>query len=94
MLCRLRHPNIMVLLAIATCGNKLYISTKLINGADLGSVLFRDEPKFALVENNRHSIAMQFLKAVYLHCQGIVHQDSKPANVLITAYSMVTKLYD
>lgn len=95
MLCRLRHPNIVALLAIATRGNNLYVDTELIDGADLGSLLFGDEPKFALAEKNRHSIAMQLLQAVaYMHGQGVVHQDIKPANVLITANSMVTKLSD
>lgn len=94
MLGRLRHPNIVQLLAIATSGNHLYVCTEFVDGVDLESLIFEGE-KFLLAENDKHNITLQVLQAVaYIHAQRVVHQDIKPANVLVTAKSLVTQVCD
>lgn len=95
MLSRLRHPNIVALLAVDTSGKHLYVCTEFVNGCDLESIIFEDCTFQALQLNDKNSISLQLLQAVsYMHGQGVIHQDIKSRNILVNAQSLVTKICD
>ncbi|XP_070537754.1 uncharacterized protein [Ptychodera flava] len=89
---RIRHPNIVQLMAVGTEKNQLYIISEYINGANLEEVLFTGAD-FKI--HNKPYVASQLCQAVsYMHCNGIIHRDIKPANVLVTKDTLVTKVCD
>jgi tRNA A-37 threonylcarbamoyl transferase component Bud32 len=95
LLSHLSHPNIVLMLAIATSGKHLYVCTEYVDGASLEGIIFDDDCTFILSEDNKHNIATQILQAIaYMHSQNIIHQDIKPANILVTKQSLKTKLCD
>lgn len=96
LLSRLRHPHIVQLLAIATSGNHLFLGTEFIDGTDLENLIFNDDSSFTkLQDSSKNYISLQILQGMaYMHATNIIHQDVKPANVLVTRNSFVTKLCD
>jgi serine/threonine protein kinase len=95
LLSHLSHPNIVLMLAIAISGKYLYVCTEYVDGASLEDIIFDDECTFVLSEQNKHYIATQILQAMaYMHSQNIIHQDIKPANILVTKQSLQTKICD
>jgi serine/threonine protein kinase len=98
---RIRHPNIVQIMAIAMGKNAIYIVSELVNGANLEDLLFSDEDDggcpFTIPSDKKTFIGRQIVQAVaYLHNRkpSILHRDIKPANVLVANESYVTKLCD
>ena len=98
---RIRHPNIVQIMAVALGKSSVYIVCELINGANLDELLFskdEDTPTaFNLPNDQKSFVARQIIQAVaYLHNLNppIIHRDIKPANVLVASDSYVTKLCD
>jgi serine/threonine protein kinase, bacterial len=75
------HPNVVPLYDFGEVDGLLYIAMRLVDGADLAS-LIKDGPMqpdraFALLAQVAEALDM-------LHGRGLVHLDVKPANVLVT----------
>ena len=96
---KIRHPNIVQIMAVATGKNAVYIVSELVKGANLDELLFPDDDAaaFTIPDNQKPFVGQQIVQAVaYLHNlkPAIIHRDIKPANVLVAAGSFVTKLCD
>ncbi|XP_063078271.1 interferon-induced, double-stranded RNA-activated protein kinase-like [Engraulis encrasicolus] len=82
---RLSHPNIVQMMAVAKSETEILIANAYIHGADLDDVLHGDGP-VKLQEEDKLSVALDISKAVeYIHWKGIIHQDLKPANIMVAA---------
>ncbi|CAC5399906.1 unnamed protein product [Mytilus coruscus] len=97
--CKIRHPNIVQLMAVAYDCHGINLVTEFINGFNMEDLIFDEETKrnTSLNLSNKLFISMQCLQAVsYLHDleKAIIHRDIKPANILIDGQSYITKLCD
>ncbi len=80
-LARLEHPNLVNVLDFFEEGDKAYLVMDLVEGESLDE---RIEREGALPEDQVLRWADQLLDALaYCHAQAIIHQDVKPANILI-----------
>ena len=97
---KIRHPNIVQIMAVAIGKSAIYIVFEVVIGANLEELLFSDEDDhcaFTILCEKKEFIGRQIVQAVaYLHNRKppILHRDIKPANVLVTNESYVTKLCD
>ena len=94
-----QHQNIVQFMAYAIEEDDLYIITEFINGNNLQDRLFKKKirSKHYLRIKNKNLISLQCCMAIaYLHHIDpmIIHQDIKPANVLIYEAHFVVKLCD
>ena len=75
------HPNVVPLYDFGEVDGLLYIAMRLVDGADLASLIkdgpLQPERAFALLGQVAEALDM-------LHDRGLVHLDVKPANVLVT----------
>jgi serine/threonine protein kinase len=78
----LEHPNVAPLYEAGEQGGTVYIVTRWVEGADLGTLILNDSP----VEPARAArIAAQIAAALEVaHEKGLVHRDVKPSNVIVT----------
>ncbi len=78
----LEHPNVAPLYEAGEEGGTVYIVTRWVEGADLGTLILSDSP----VEPARAArIAAQIAAALEVaHEKGLVHRDVKPSNVIVT----------
>ena len=94
--CRARHPNIVQLMGMSTDDHYLYIISELVDGQNLEDVLFTNAT-IQLQQSDKILIANNCSSALcYLHNLHplIIHQDVKPANVIVTHNTRVAKLCD
>ena len=98
---KIRHPNIVQIMAVALAKTAVYIVCELVDGANLEELLFSDEEdggaSFCIPIDKKPFIGKQIVQAVaYLHNlkPPILHRDIKPANVLVSRESYLTKLCD
>jgi serine/threonine-protein kinase len=77
----LDHPNVIPIHSAGEWEGVLYIAMRLVDGADLRSVLRQGPlpPKVAVGVIGQVASALDAA-----HAQGLVHRDVKPANVLVT----------
>ncbi|KAK3086775.1 hypothetical protein FSP39_023122 [Pinctada imbricata] len=83
---KIRHPNIIQLMAYTTEKNKLYMILELNDGKNLEEVIF-DDHEGIIPLDIKMEITRSVIKAVaYLHNQSppIIHMDIKPENVLVS----------
>ena len=76
-LAMLHHPNIVKVYAAGTAGERLFYAMDLVRGTDLRDVKPADEEDVAILGLS----AAQAL--AYAHRCGVIHQDVKPANLLV-----------
>lgn len=99
---KIRHPNIVQIMAVALGKSAVYIVCELVNGANLDELLFWNDEEatsstFTIPDDKKPYVGRQIVQAVaYLHNlkPPILHRDIKPANVLVATGSYVTKLCD
>ncbi|XP_070568035.1 uncharacterized protein [Ptychodera flava] len=92
---KLRHPNIVALLGVFITKVRFYMVNQYIYGDNLNELLHHadEKPKLKLKANGY--VAYQVaLGLQYLHTNKIVHQDLKPANILVEAKSRKTYICD
>ena len=93
---KLRHPNIVLLMAHAMEGNRLHLITELIDGDSLDDVLFSGH-YLSMELPVKLSVCKKICQAVaYLHSNipAIIHRDIKPENLLIGDNCNTVKLCD
>jgi serine/threonine-protein kinase len=79
---RLNHPNIVRLQASGECAGLMFFCMDFVPGFN-GAELVRREG--TLPAARAVAITLQLLDALeYAHCEGVVHRDVKPANVMVT----------
>ncbi|XP_013856618.1 serine/threonine-protein kinase mos, partial [Austrofundulus limnaeus] len=92
---RLSHPNIVRLMAVARTDSCFYLAAEYIHGATLNQVLHADSCVVKLEEDDASFISLDLSMAVeYIHAQRIIHQDIKPANVMVHQQSKRAVLTD
>jgi serine/threonine-protein kinase len=81
-LARLQHPNLVSVtdfLQVEGCG---FLVMQLIDGLDLGQTIAKKGGPLDL--DQVHEVSWDVLSALdYIHANGVVHRDVKPANILI-----------
>ena len=93
---KLRHPNIVLLMAHAMEGNRLHLITELIDRDSLDDVLFSGN-YLSMELPVKLSVCKKICQAVaYLHSNipAIIHRDIKPENLLIGDTCNTVKLCD
>ncbi|XP_041956876.1 GTPase IMAP family member 8-like isoform X3 [Alosa sapidissima] len=91
---RLSHSNIVRILAVAKSETQILIANEYIHGANLQQILFTDTP-IELQLEDKLFVALDIAMAVeYIHGRKIIHQDLKPANIMITADNKKAHLTD
>ncbi|NIR30431.1 MAG: serine/threonine protein kinase [Gammaproteobacteria bacterium] len=74
----LRHPHIITIYDVGTTDELLYIAMEYVDGGDLGARIRAGlEPSEALDIVAKIASALQCA-----HCEGVIHRDVKPANIL------------
>ncbi|XP_066574985.1 uncharacterized protein LOC136764656 isoform X2 [Amia ocellicauda] len=96
LMCRnLSHPNIVRFIAAAKTERFVLLVYEYIHGADLHIVLKGDYLSIQLTREDKSHIALDLAMAVeYIHSKHIIHQDIKPANVMLEAKSKKAYLID
>ncbi|XP_076157266.1 uncharacterized protein LOC143140340 isoform X2 [Alosa pseudoharengus] len=81
---RLSHPNIVRMMAVAKSETKILIANEYIQGANLNQVIYKDIP-IKLQYEDKLCVALDIAMAVeYIHDKRIIHQDLKPANIMVS----------
>ncbi|XP_040286037.1 serine/threonine-protein kinase STY13-like [Bufo bufo] len=81
---RLSHPNIVRFMAAAKTESLVLIANEYIHGASLHTVLHGSENSVMLDADEKNYVALEISMAVeYIHSKNIIHQDLKPANIII-----------
>jgi serine/threonine protein kinase len=93
---QLKHINIVQLIAAATEGCKYYLLCEYINGYNLDTIIFDSTP-IQVTDEFKRSVALQTARALaYLHGRSpmIIHQDLKPANIMVDKTTLHVKVCD
>ena len=82
---RLEHPNVVRLYHYGRGKGVLYIAMQYVDGTDLATLLARHrEAGERLPPEEARRLVRQVGQALdYVHSQGIIHRDVKPANIII-----------
>ncbi|XP_063067265.1 RAC family serine/threonine-protein kinase homolog [Engraulis encrasicolus] len=82
------------MMAVATTETKILIANEYINGANLQQIL-HTEITLKLQQEDKLFVALDLAMAVeYIHGKKIIHQDLKPANIMVAAENKKAYLTD
>ena len=96
---RIRHPNIVQLIAMASESQGVYLVEEYIIGCNMDDSVFDEtiRKKLKWNEKKKSFVIKQCVQAIaYLHQLNppVIHRDIKPANALISYNSLITKICD
>ncbi|XP_062593625.1 uncharacterized protein LOC134255124 [Saccostrea cucullata] len=96
---KIRHPNIVLFLAVARAPATVYLVHEYIDGCNMEDAIFDQETKQLMDIKPEHKlfILRQCVQGVaYLHAlvPAVIHQDIKPSNIMIKKVCHTTKLCD
>lgn len=94
---RVRHPNIVQLMAYCTEVDNLHLVSDFVNGPNLEEVIFGSQYEEFLKAIDKKDVSLQVVSAVaYLHNMEppIIHRDIKPENIILDKKSFTAKLCD
>jgi eukaryotic-like serine/threonine-protein kinase len=80
-LARLHHPNIITVYDVGKIDGRAYLTMELLDGEPLSSVIAKGATLSLLQKIGIISQICETLQ--YLHKQGVVHRDVKPANIIL-----------
>lgn len=89
---KLRHPNVLKLLAIAIKTPYTYIVSEYCKHGALDTYL-KNNPQEATIERKLELMTATARGMAYLHSKNIAHRDLKPSNLLVSA-NLVLKIGD
>ncbi|XP_062399831.1 uncharacterized protein LOC134089404 [Sardina pilchardus] len=82
----LSHPHIVRMMAVAKSETQILIANEYIHGANLQEILYKKNTPLQLQLEDKLFVALDIAMAVdYIHGKHIIHQDLKPANIMIAA---------
>jgi len=82
-LTRLKHPNILKLHGVFQTDTKLFFALEYMPGGDL-EIYLQTQPEQAMPLHDVRGVAQQVFAGLrYLHANGVIFRDLKPANVLL-----------
>lgn len=93
---KIRHPNIIAVMAVCPTVNKCHIVMEYFKSYSLHDILFSRDVEFQLDMKSKNSITDQLFCAIaYLHLQdqSTIHRDIKLANILVNKH-LTAKLCD
>lgn len=92
---KLNHPNIVKYFATSERNGAILLVLEYIPGASLAEILHRKKSPIKLSKEDKTSVCLDILSAVeYAHSVNIIHQDIKPANILIDQRTRKSLLTD
>lgn len=96
---RIRHPNIVLFLAVARAPTTIYLVHEYIDGCNMEDAIFDQETRqlMDIKPGDKLFILSQCVQGVaYLHAlvPPVIHQDIKPSNIMIKKVCHTTKLCD
>ncbi|XP_068103343.1 uncharacterized protein [Hyperolius riggenbachi] len=91
----LHHPNIVKLMAATRTDTHILLANEYIHGDNLERILHGPSSKVQISEEDKLYVGLELMQALqYIHSKNIIHQDIKPANILVEARTKKTLLTD
>ncbi|XP_068102772.1 serine/threonine-protein kinase mos-like [Hyperolius riggenbachi] len=91
----LHHPNIVKLMAATRTDTHILLANEYIHGDNLEKILYGPTSKVQISEEDKLYVGLELMQALqYIHSKNIIHQDIKPANILVEARTKKTLLTD
>ncbi|XP_068102800.1 mitogen-activated protein kinase kinase kinase A-like [Hyperolius riggenbachi] len=91
----LHHPNIVKLMATTKTDTYILLANEYIHGDNLERILHNANSIVQISNEDKLYVGLEVMQAMqYIHSKNIIHQDIKPANILVEARTKKTLLTD